>query len=56
MSRRFKAKRQARRDFVLGKGVPRGWYPFGYHVDQRYLQLEFRGEGRDGLPLWERPR
>jgi len=31
-----------------------GWSPFGAHVEDP-RPLEFRGEGEDGHPLWERP-
>jgi CO/xanthine dehydrogenase Mo-binding subunit len=52
-----RAQQQRRRDYVLGRGVPKGWYPFGYHVDQSDVHLELSAdEGDDGLPNWERPR
>lgn len=35
---------------------PEGWYVFGHHAGWTIKpELEFWGEGEDGLPLWERP-
>lgn len=31
-----------------------GWLPFGSHVDQPDIPLEFEGDD-GGVPLWERP-
>jgi hypothetical protein len=31
------------------------WKPFGSHIDQQGVKLEFRGEDAAGLPLQERP-
>lgn len=31
-----------------------GWMPFGSHIDIIDVKLEFWGESKDGLPLFER--
>lgn len=35
---------------------PDGWFNFGSHSDKPDVELEFWGEGDDGLPIWERPK
>ncbi len=49
-------------NWVLEEGMnlfhpPEGWYVFGHHAGSEHssLELEFWGQGEDGLPLWEKP-
>jgi hypothetical protein len=55
------ARRNLRKDHLMSNhplpemaAAEDGWVPFGSHVDQPNIRLEFMGVGDDGLPTWER--